>query len=705
MAGVCSARDFRPLFEPRSVAVVGASNDRSKWGGDVSVRLLDGSDRRSVYLVNGRGGEILGRPAYVSLRDLPEEPELVILTMPTKFLEVVVEDCVAAGVKAVVAVTAMLGEMGREGKAREEAAARRLRDAGAMLVGPNCLGVADTTSDLNAVAYLDVCPGAVGLISQSGGFAEELNLRLAEFHQGFSRFVAIGNQADVTIPEVLASFVGHTPTRAVAVYAEELRDGRGFARAAQDLVESGTDVVLLNPGRSDASTRVARTHTGSLTSDSVVMDAACRAAGVIRVNTPREAAETLVALLGAPRPKGLRVAVVSDGGGPGAICADLASLAGLSIPEFSKELQVRLGDLLPKNAGRGNPIDFAAATYDPEAYERVVAAVADCGEVDAIVASGVVGFWGARSPEQTDMVEKERQSLLRMAESVKASGKPLLASTSEESPIVEDLRAGGLPLYRDVESAVAGLARLVTAAQRPLGVPDALPPSKPELTSEGYCEAKRTLIGAGIPLVRACRVEAADTETACARAEAIGYPVVVKTSRLLHKSDAGGVVLDIDGPEALIAAIGDLRDRLGTDADELAVERMVPLGDGVELILGCHWDARFGCLLTLGIGGIYTELLADTQTSLAPVDERVALRLLQGLKGAVLLRGARGRPPLDVEAAASAAASLSRFAAAHPEIAAVEINPLLVLPAGAIGLDARLVLSDVDTRCTGAPRS
>ena len=688
-------RDLRALFEPRSVAVVGASGDTSKWGGDVSVRLLRGAHRRSVYLVNGRGGEILGQRAFPSLRDLPDAPELVILTMPARFLEPVVDDCVAVGAKAVVAVTAMLGEMGAEGRAREQAAVERLRAAGAVLVGPNCLGVADTSSDLYAVAYLDVRPGCVGLISQSGGFGEELNLRFGEFGLGFSRFIAIGNQADVDTPTLLRSFVGHEPTRAVVVYAEELRDGLEFARAAHELVSSGTAVVLLSPGRSDASARVARTHTGSLTSDAVVVDAACRAAGVLRVNTQKEAVETLVALIGGVWPAGRRVAVVSDGGGPGAICADVATVAGLSVPELSPETQDRLEALLPANAGCTNPVDFAAATYDPEAYERVISIVADSHEVDAIVASGVIGFWGARFPEQTEMVEKERRSLLRMAKYVRESGLPLLCNTPESSPVVDELRAGGLPIYRDVESAVAVLARLVAASRTPAGAPELPPPSAP-LVREGYWEARRALTEAGVPLAESRRVSSADVAECALAAEELGYPVALKAADLLHKSDAGGVVLDIRDAKALAAAVEDLRDRLGAAADELAVEAMAPTSQGVELIVGCRWDARFGPLLTVGMGGLYTELLADTQTVLAPVDEQTATQLFQALRGAPLLEGARGRPRLDLTAAARASSSLSRFAAAHPEVAAVEVNPLLVLPQGVVGLDARLVLSGKD---------
>lgn len=715
-------RDLRPLFAPRSVAVVGASGDLSKWGGDVSARLLRGEHRRRVYLVNGRGGEVLGRSAYASLRDLPEGPELVVLAMPAKLLEDVVDDCAATGVKAVVVVTAMLGEMGAEGKAREQAAVARLRAAGALLVGPNCLGVADTASELSAVAFLDVLPGSVGLISQSGGFGEELNLRMAEYHLGYSRFVAVGNQADVDTPEVLRAFVGHEPTRAVVVYAEELRDGRAFARAAHELVGSGTPVVLLAPGRSAASARVARTHTGSLTSDAVAVDAACRAGGVVRVDTPREAVETLVALLGAPRPAGRRVAVVSDGGGTGAICADLAEAAGLEVPAFSLALQDRLRAVLPGNAGCSNPVDFAAATYDPEAYERVVGMVAAAGEVDAVVASGVIGFWGARFPEQTGKVEKEHASLRRMAAQVRATGVPLLANTPQDCAVVDDLRAGGLPLYRDVESAVAALAMLVRVAEPPLGVPDELPVASP-VEGEGYWEARRALVAAGIPLIEARRIGATTADdarvrtagrdgpdgttgeppagdalaaaisAALAAADELGYPVALKAAGLLHKSDAGGVALGIADAEALATAVTGLRERLGPTASDLAVERMAPLADGVELILGCRRDERFGPLLTVGVGGLYAELLADTRTVLAPVDAGLAERLLLELRGAPLLRGARGRPPLDVAAAAHAAAALSRFAAAHPEIAAVEVNPLLVLPVGVVGLDARLVLA------------
>jgi acyl-CoA synthetase (NDP forming) len=695
---VRGGRDMTPLFDPRSVAVVGASSDTSKWGGDVSARLLRGEHRRPVFFVNGKGGEVLGRPAYASLRELPEAPELVILAMSAKLLEGVIDDCVALGVRAVVCVTAMLGEMGAEGKARELAAARRLRAAGSLLLGPNCMGVADTGTGLEAVAYVEVQPGAVGLISQSGGFGEELNERLKEFHLGFSRFVAIGNQADVGTADVLRSFIGHAPTKAVVVYAEELRDGRDFVQAAADLVASGTPVVLVAPGRCEASARVARTHTGSLTSDAMVVDAACRAAGVLRANTQREAVELLVALLAGQRPKGRRVAVISDGGGTSAIVADLCAMAGLTVPPLNETTQTRLREALAVNAGCSNPIDFAAATYDPEAYERVVDLVLASGETDAILASGVIGFWGDRFPEQTEMVAKERASLTRMAKRVLGGGVPLLASTPQTCAAVDDLRRRGLPVYRDVESAVSVLARLAEAAERPAtGLPPLPAPAEP-VGAEGYWEARRVLAAAGLPLVPARPVQT--EEEALQAAADLGYPVALKAAALLHKSDAGGVALHLLDTASLAQAFARFRERFGSAAP-FAVEAMAPLADGVELIIGCRWDARFGPLLLVGMGGVLTELFADVRAALAPVSEDGAARLIQELRGAALLGGVRGRPALDVAAGARAAAALSLFAAAHPEVESAEINPLLVRPQGALGLDARLVVREENQAACG----
>ena len=690
--GPTSQRDLGALFSPRSIAVVGASSDRSKWGGDLTARLLRAPAGRRIYLVNRRGGEIQGRPAHTSLRELDAPVDLVFLAVPAAGFDAAVDDALAAGAKALVVVTAGLGELGAEGRARQQAAVARVRAAGALLVGPNCPGVADTSTALNAVALLDIPAGPIAFISQSGGVGDEIVTRAKEFGQGFTRFVTLGNQADVGIADVLWSLVDHAETRLVAVYAEDLHDGRRLAAAAAACVAAGKPVLLLAPGRSAASSRAARSHTGSLTTDAFVVDAVCRAVGAERVETPEDLVETAVGLLSGRRPRGRAVAITSDGGGHGAIAADVVASVGLSVPRFSDDLQARLAELLPVNAACDNPVDFAIASVDPSAHTRVGRVLVESGEVDALLVAGEFGYWGARFPELTGAVEQEAEAARGLAALAHDHDFPVIVSTVNmgRSPAVEQLLSSGVPVYREIFSAARALAHLTQLeAACPAGLPDLPPPSGARLLEDDYWSARRALAAAGVPFVPARLVH--DTDEALAAARALGYPVALKAVGLLHKSDAGGVRLDVRDEPTLRAACDDMLARLAPSA--LTVERMAPLADGVEVIVGCRQDQRFGPVVLVGLGGIYTEILKDTAVALAPVETDQAEQLLASLRGAALLWGARGRPPLDVAAAARVAAALSRFAATHPEVAEVEVNPLLVTPTAALALDARIVLA------------
>ena len=694
-------RDLSALFAPRSVAVVGASGDRSKWGGDLTARLLRSPSSRTVLLVNRRGGQVQGRPAYASLRDIDAPVDLVFLAVPAAGFDAAVDDALAVGAKALVVVTAGLGELGAEGRAREQAAVARVRGAGALLVGPNCPGVADTTTGLNAVALLDIPAGPIGFISQSGGVGDEIVTRARGFGQGFTRFVTLGNQADVGIADVLWSLADHPGTRLVAVYAEDLHDGRRLAAAAAACIAAGRPVLLLAPGRSKASSRAARSHTGSLTTDAAVVDAVCRAVGIHRVETPEELVDAAVGLLSGRRPRGRAVAVTSDGGGHGAIAADVLASVGLTVPPFSEGLQARLAGLLPVNAALHNPVDFAIASVDPSAHTRVGRVLVESGEVDALFVAGEFGYWGARFPELAAEAEQEVEAARGLAELARDRDFSVMVSTvnRDDSPAAAALAAFGVPVYRDILSAARALAHMAEdgTAGRP-GLPDLPAASRERLEDDDYWSARAALAAAGVPFVPALLVH--DSDEAVAAARELGYPVALKAVGLLHKSDAGGVALGLKDEAALRAACAAMVARLGPRA--MTVEVMAPLGDGVEVIVGCRRDPRFGPVVLVGLGGVHAEILGDTVVALAPVDTADAERLLDGLRGASLLRGARGRPPLAVAAAAQAAAALSRFAASHPEVEEVEVNPLLVTSAAAVALDARVVLQGPGRRAKRA---
>jgi acetate---CoA ligase (ADP-forming) len=679
-------RDLSALFDPRSVAVVGASAVPGKWGYLLAEGALRGESRRSVYLVNRRGGEILGRRAYASLTEVPDAPELVILTVPASGLEESVDQALAVGAKALVAISAGLGEMGAEGRAREEAIVERVRAAGAVLVGPNCLGVYDAGAELELCSE-DLVPGSIGLVSQSGNLALEVGLIAQEFGLGFSRFVSIGNQADVEAWEVLESFAAHEPTKLIAVYLEDFRDGRAFARSC---ASAGKPVVLLAGGATEAAARAARSHTGALASDLSAIRAAAVAAGIELVSSPKEVVDVAQALLAGRRPRGKRIALAADGGGHTVVASDLAAAVGLELPALSEATRARLAEALPPTATLTNPIDFAGGgEQDISSFAKVARALLESGEVDAVLFTGYFGGYAHYSEE---FERREVESAEGMAKAAADTGVPLLAHTMYwRSPPAAMLRENRVPVFREVEAAVRVAGRLADGTPEALlGVPDLPEPAEPVTAEAGYFTARELLAGSGVPFAEARRV--AGLEEAMVAAAEIGYPVVLKALGELHKSDSGGVAVGLGGPEDLNEAFERMQAALSPPA--YSVEAMAPLSRGLELIVGSKRDPRFGPILLVGAGGLYAEVVKDVAVALAPVSEAAAEALFRSLQIAPLLDGARGRPGVDVRAAARVAAALSRFAAEHPELAEAEVNPLLALPDGALGLDAHIVLGD-----------
>jgi acyl-CoA synthetase (NDP forming) len=671
-----SRRDLDALFAPRSVAVVGASGTPGKWGYFLAQGALAGEHRRPAYFVNRNGSEVLGRTAHRSLAELPEAPDLVAIAVPATGFEETVDAAIDAGARAIVAISAGLGESGPEGRRRELEVVARIRQAGALLLGPNCLGVADASADLR-LAWAGFRDGPVGLISQSGNVALEIGELLAAYDLGISRFASLGNQADLDATDLLQSFVADERTRLIALYVEDFRDGRGFARAAREAVAAGKPVVLMSAGRSAAGARAARSHTGALVSDARAVEAACRAAGIIRAATPKELADAAQALLAQRALRGPRIGVMGDGGGHNAIAADAVSAAGFELPALSERLAGEIAAMLPAHASTANPVDFAGGgEQDVTTYPRVARALLAGGELDAVLLTGYFGGYGG---------EPELLAARELTGAASELRRPLVVHTMYgDSAGAKALRAGGVPVYGEIEGAVRALEALrARAGGAPQVVPEA-PDPMPRRVAAGYWGARELVASAGIELVEARRVRTPD-EAPAAAAE-LGFPVVLKALGALHKSDAGGVVVGIGDAERLGEALGALR-----ADEELSIERMAPVHDGVELILGTRRDHRFGPIVLVGLGGVHAEIFDDVAVALAPVDAAGARELVLSLRGAALLTGARGRPRVDLAAAAEAIAALSRLGATCRDVDELEINPLLVTPEGAVALDARVI--------------
>ena len=679
-------RDLHALFDPASVAIVGASADPAKWGHSVAFQALRAGNRRPVHLVNRRGGEILGRTVATSMAELADPVELVVISVPAAGFESAVDDALAAGARALVAITAGLGELGAEGEARQQAVLAKVRAAGALLVGPNCLGLADNNTEL----YLSSDPfpdGRIALLSQSGNVGLELQLRLARQGLGFSRFVSLGNQADVSLVELVRDCARHPGTDTIAVYAEDFRDGRAFAAAAAEAAALGRPLVLLAPGGSDAAARSALSHTGSMTSPTAVIDAVCRDSGIHRVATLRELAVVLSALHNRSRATGRRVAVFTDGGGHGTIAADSLEDAGFTVPALSDEAQKAVRTALWDNSPSANPIDLAGlGEQDPLCYARGVAALLGSDEVDSVLMTGYFG--GYSLGDFGDASAAEAEAAAALAAHAAVSAKPVVVqSMYPDAPSCRALAQQGIPVFDATEDAVRALAAL-TPPPVSTGAPLPLPASAPPTADDGYLASRDLFAAAGIPFVPA--VSACTEEEVLAAARRLNAPYVLKATGLLHKSDAGGVALGLEDEEELVAAHRDMTDRLAPPG--FSVEQMADTRDGVELIVGARQDPRFGPVLLVGLGGTLTEVLRDTAFALAPVTRAAARALLEGLRAAPLLHGARGRPGVDLDAAAEAVARISRLAAAHPEIDEIEVNPLLATPRGVTALDARIVL-------------
>jgi acyl-CoA synthetase (NDP forming) len=683
-----------PLFRPRSLAIIGASSDPTRIGGR-PVRFTKYGFKGPIVPINPNQKEIQGLTAYASIKDAPGEIDQAIIAVPAKAAMQAVDDCIEKGVKAAVMFSSGFAETGAEGRAMQTELARRCAAGGMKLVGPNSLGMLNTRTGLYSTfsSYFDpLWPriGPVGIVSQSGAFGTYFLAIAAERGLGFSHCVATGNEADVDVAECVDWLADDPDTGVIMIYLEGCRDGARLRAALARAAANRKPVVAMKVGVSEQGVAAVASHTGSLVGSDAVFDAVFREYNVHRARSIDELVDVAYACSGAVFPKTPRVGVVTISGGVGIQMADAAAELDLELPRMPDAAQQKILAMVPF-AGPANPVDATAQVInDWSMFTTILNIVADEGNVDSVIS------FLAHTGTSPGVMEKLKPALQAVRDRFPDRVFMLCARLPRD--MADEFFEIGFLTFEDPTRAIAAVAALSRLAQgfakgrsvaAKIEAVQALPAG---LINEA--DAKRLLIAVGIPF--APEHVARTGDEAVAAAKAIGFPVVLKvlSPDIAHKSEAGGVVLGLKnadevarGYDAMMATV--VQRAPNARIEGVLVARMVE--GGVETVIGTKRDPMFGPVVMFGLGGVYVEVLKDVTLRLAPVDRAAALDMIRGIKGFPLLAGARGKPPADLEALADALVAMSRFAAAHPEVASAEINPFIALPQGGAAVDALIL--------------
>ncbi|MEJ8857454.1 acetate--CoA ligase family protein [Variovorax robiniae] len=695
-----AGRGLEALFKPRSIAIVGASEDVTKIGGRPLQFLLKYGYAGSIYPINRKAEQVQSLKAYASVADLPEAPELAVVAVPPASVPQAVRECAARGVRAAVVLSAGFSEMGEEGSRLQDEIGQVARSTGMRVVGPNCLGAIGVPD--KSIATFSVAlessfpePGPVGIVSQSGNLGSYTLRLAAERGVGISRMLTTGNECDVDIADAIASLASDPGTTVILCCMETCRNGAKLQQAMAMARDAGKPLVVLKVGVSEAGSEAAASHTGALACSDAVFDAVLRNGGAIRVPSIEQLLEVghALSVIGPDQaPRGNKVAVLTASGGFGVLLADAASAQGLVLPKLAKATQERILSVVPF-AAPSNPVDMTAQVSSrPEVLARILAAVADDPSCDALILQSANAFH----------VPRLREVFLSALEQVRKDHTSRLIILCARAPqdVRARLNAMGFPTVEGIDAACATLAALVRFGARQQARQPAPAIVRAPLHAQAFAteaSAKSALAEAGLPVLKECVVQS--REEALAAARDIGFPLVLKivSPDIAHKTEVGGVVVGVRSEGQLVDDYEGLLARVAQKAPQaritgVLVARMA--NSGAELILGTKKDPIFGPMVMVGLGGIFAEILKDVALSPAPVDEAQATAMLRSLKAFALLDGARGRPKADVQAAARAIAALSRFAARHADdVVEIDINPLVVLDEGegAFALDALLV--------------
>jgi acetyl coenzyme A synthetase (ADP forming)-like protein len=694
---------MRTFLRPRSVAVVGASRDSSTIGGQLFHNLLSTEFNGPVYPVNPKADVVHGVVAYPSVKEVPGEIDVAFICVPAAYVGQVVRECGEKGVRGLVVISSGFSEVGGEGPQRQEELVQLCRAYGMRIIGPNCMGIVNTSPEIRLNGtFATVYPpaGRVGFLSQSGALGLAVMQYATELGLGLSSFVSIGNKADISGNDLVAYWDEDEDTDVVLLYLESFGNPRRFARIARD-VSRRKPIVAVKSGRSAAGARAAASHTGALLAASdITVDALFRQAGVIRTDTLEEMFGVATILANQPPPKGDRVAIVTNAGGLGILCADTCDANGLKVLPFSEDTKETLRGFLPAEASVGNPVDMIASATAAD-YERAIETVAADPDVDAIIVIYI--------PPQATKAAEIGKAVIRAINEV--GGRiPVATTWMSTKGLPQALQEAGtsipsFPFPEQAAIAMAHAARYGRWREQPVGsIPRFHDTDADEAvgivatalgrSDAGWLTAVEVERLLGCYGLRTARSDRATTPEEVGDAAArIGSAVAIKAfgPDILHKTEVGAVALGLEGPAQTTAAAQEMAERVsaaGLTLEGFVVQEMVQ--DGVEMLVGVAHDPLFGPVIACSAGGTTVELVRDVAVRLTPITDLDAAEMVRSLRTFPLLEGFRGAPKVDVPALEEVILRMSALVENHPAIAEMDCNPVLVLPHGAVIVDARI---------------
>ena len=673
-----------PLFQPKGVVVIGASTSTEKLGYGVARNLFQSGYKGAIHLVAQKSGKVFGKKIYTSLQEIPDPVELAILIVPTQATSQAIEECGERGIKAAVIVSAGFREVGEEGAKLEQECIEAAQKHGVRLLGPNCIGTIDTHLPLDTTFLQPPMPdqGGIGFISHSGAFAAAIIdwARMQGF--GFSRIVSLGNQADVNETDMMPILANDDHTKVIVMYMESISNGKHFVQVASEITKH-KPVIALKVGRFEAGQKAAASHTGALAASDTAFDAAFAKAGVLRAETAEQMFDWARALENCPLPKGNKIGILTNAGGPGVIAADSLEHHGLVLAQLADTTLKALSAILPSAANTHNPVDMLASA-SPEQYATCLKILLQDKNVDAIMLI-------LPPPPMFKAEEVARAVNDVIGTFEKPVVIPLMGSTLVENAS-DEFRKMRVPTYPFPERTASALAVLVKRAK----FLDRRPPMEDRAVS-----GQRSAVRSPDELMQAYNIPTApiklarDENEAITLANELGYPVVMKIASpdISHKSDVGGVLLNLEDEQSVSDGFIQMVKKIAilfppVQIDGVHLQRQIP--DGQEVIVGMVRDPQFGPLMMFGSGGVEVEGLKDVAFALGPLNQAEAEEMMRRTWAGRKLKGFRSIPPVDEEAVKDVLVKLSQLAIEHEEIEEIEINPLRVLSKSAVAVDVRI---------------